>query len=193
MDSTNAKYLEVSDTTPNRREEDLTVNRRRLVIGSIVCIAAVSGWYLFRPELIFVTKTVNESLPAQAAPEVGATAMPAGILSTGRFHSVAHESTGVATVHQLTDGKRLVRLTEFETSNGPDVRVYLVAADDASDNDTVSRAGFVDLGALKGNKGDQNYEVSQALDLGKYRAVTIWCRRFGVNFATARLTPERQI
>ena len=79
-------------------------------------------------------------------------------------------------------------MTEFETSNGPNLHVYLVAADDASDNETVMKAGFVSLGALKGNKGNQNYEVSTEIDLAKYRSVSIWCRRFGVNFATAPLT-----
>jgi hypothetical protein len=86
-----------------------------------------------------------------------------------------------------------VRLTAFETSNGPDVRVYLVAAHDASDNETVTRAGFIDLGAMKGNRGDQNYEVPANIDLSQYQAVTVWCRRFSVNFATAPLTPPKQI
>jgi Electron transfer DM13 len=99
----------------------------------------------------------------------------------------------VATIHQLSDGKRLVRFTTFETSNGPDVRIYLVAAEDATDNETVTRAGFVDLGAMKGNRGDQNYEVPTNIDLGQYQSVTVWCRRFGVNFATAPLTPQKQI
>jgi hypothetical protein len=58
----------------------------------------------------------------------------------------------------------------------------------ASDSETVKQAGFVEVGALKGNIGDQNYELSSELDLNKYRAVTIWCKRFGVNFATAPLT-----
>jgi hypothetical protein len=83
----------------------------------------------------------------------------------------------------------VLRLTDFATSNGPDVRVYLVAAPDASDNETVTQAGFIELGKLKGNQGDQNYDVPADLDLTKYRAVTIWCRRFSVNFATAPLTP----
>ena len=89
----------------------------------------------------------------------------------------------------LDDGSRILRLTDFTTSNGPDVRVYLVAASDANDNDTVKRSGFVELGKLKGNDGDQNYDVPADLDLGKYRAVTIWCNRFSVNFATAPLSP----
>jgi hypothetical protein len=99
----------------------------------------------------------------------------------------------VATIHQLGDGKRLVRFTTFDTSNGPDVHVYLVAAPDAKDNETVTQAGFVDLGAMKGNRGDQNYEVPTNIDLSQYQSVTIWCRRFGVNFATAPLIPQKQI
>jgi hypothetical protein len=47
----------------------------------------------------------------------------------------------------------------------------------------------VELGKLKGNQGDQNYDIPADLELDKYRAVTIWCRRFGVNFGTAPLTP----
>jgi hypothetical protein len=93
----------------------------------------------------------------------------------------------MATVFQLADGKKTLRLTNFETSNGPDVHVYLVAATDAKDNDAVTKAGFVDLGSLKGNIGDQNYELPANADLAKYRAVTIWCKRFSVNFGTAPL------
>ena len=81
----------------------------------------------------------------------------------------------------------MLRFSDFETSNGPDVQVYLVAADDASDNDTVKQAGFVHVAALKGNVGAQNYDLPADVDLAKYRAVTIWCRRFGVNFGTAAL------
>ena len=111
------------------------------------------------------------------------------VLLSGTFHSVAHETHGAATVHDLGNGRRVVRFTDFATSNGPDVRVYLVAAADASDDETVTRAGFIELGKLKGTEGDQNYDIPADLDLGKYRAVTIWCRRFSVNFATAPLTP----
>jgi hypothetical protein len=108
-------------------------------------------------------------------------------LVAGSFHDGAHATKGTATIHRLADGKRILRLTDFETSNGPDVRVYLVAANDATDSETVKSAGHVDLGKLKGNIGDQNYEVSADVDLDKYRAVTIWCARFGVNFGTAPL------
>jgi hypothetical protein len=152
------------------------MRRRNWIVGLVV--AGAVGWYLFRPELLFVNTRVNEALASA----------PAALLS-GRFHSVAHETKGSATVHQLRDGKKVLRLTEFATSNGPDVRVYLVAAPDASDNETVKKAGFVELGKLKGTEGDQNYDIPADLDLAKYRAATIWCKRFSVNFGTAPLTP----
>jgi hypothetical protein len=172
------------------------MRQRRVVISMAVVGIIAVGWYLFRPELLFVNKTINEALPGAAIVTTAAPTAQMGqarVLSSGRFHTVSHGSRGVATVHQLADGKRLVRLTEFATSNGPDVRVYLVAANDANDNDTVTRAGFVDLGALKGNKGNQNYEIPAELDLDNYGAVTIWCRRFSANFATAPLTLPNQI
>ncbi|MGH7526315.1 MAG: DM13 domain-containing protein [Gemmatimonadales bacterium] len=166
--------------------------RRRTWIIGLVVLGAV-GWYLFRPELAFVDKRVNEELAvgsaAQTTDVASAGASVAGVLLAGQFHSVSHETKGTATVHDLGAGRRVLRFTDFATSNGPDVRVYLVAASDASDNETVTKAGFVEVGKLKGNEGDQNYEIPVDLDLGKYRAVTIWCRRFGVNFATAPLTP----
>ena len=161
---------------------------RTWVIGLVV-LGGI-GWYLFRPELLFVNKRVNEELAAvPAASAMAAEATVPAALAAGQFHSVSHETKGTATIHDLGGGHRVLRLTDFATSNGPDVRVYLVAAADAKDNETVTKAGFVELGELKGNEGDQNYDVPADLDLTKYRAVTIWCRRFGVNFATAPLTP----
>jgi len=64
-------------------------------------------------------------------------------------------------------GKRILLLTNFKTSNGPDVHVYLIAAPDAKDDATVKNAEFVDLGSMKGNLGDQNYDVPDMVDLAK--------------------------
>ena len=83
--------------------------------------------------------------------------------------------------------------TSFGTSNGPDVHVYMVAADDARDIATVQKAGFVDLGVIKGNIGDQNYALGSDLDLAKYRAVSIWWKRFSVNFGAAALRPTEAL
>jgi len=161
--------------------------KRSVVLAGLVALGGVA-WYLFRPELLFVNKRVNENV-APATAQATETAAAPSALARGAFHSVAHETHGTATILDLGGGKRILRLTDFATSNGPDVRVYLVAAADASDNATVNKAGFIELGSLKGNQGDQNYDVPASVDLGKYRAVTIWCHRFSVNFATAPLAP----
>jgi hypothetical protein len=161
--------------------------KRSVLITGLVALGGVA-WYLFRPELLFVNKRVNESVVPSSIQATETAAAP-GALARGAFHSVAHETHGTATILDLGGGKRILRLTDFATSNGPDVRVYLVAAPDALDNETVGKVGFIELGALKGNQGDQNYDVPATIDLGKYRAVTIWCRRFSVNFATAPLAP----
>src|SRR5438874_2429130 len=163
--------------------------KRNQIIVLLIVAAGVIGWALFRPERLFVNAKVNESLPSTASTTSN---VAETTLATGNFHEVAHKGTGQASIYQLADGKRILRFTNFETSNGPDVHVYLVAANDASDSEAVKKAGFVEVGALKGNIGDQNYELPSDLDLSKYRAVTIWCKRFGVNFATAALSDAGQ-
>jgi hypothetical protein len=163
------------------------MNKRPFVIaGGVVFL--VTGWALFRPELLFVNKKVNEGFPTSANAAVAVSmsndAMP---LLSGVFRNGAHETRGTATIHQLSNGKRVLRLTNFETSNGPDVRVLLVAANDVNDNDDVKNGRPVELGPLKGNIGDQNYDVPANLDLQTYRCVSIWCNRFSVNFGAAPL------
>ena len=155
---------------------------RRMLVVLALAIAAVGAWYAFRPERLFINQKVNEQFPTAAA--------ASSKLASGEFRSGAHETTGNASVFQLADGKKTLRLTEFTTSNGPDLHVYLVAADDIKDSEMVTKAGFVDLGSLKGNIGDQNYELPASADVAKYRAVTIWCKRFSVNFGTAPLMNE---
>ena len=115
----------------------------------------------------------------------------AKVLAKGEFHKADKTGSGTATLYQLADGKRVLRLTDFAVENGPDLHVRLIAADDAKDTASVAKADHVELGNLKGNKGDQNYDVPENVDLGKYKAVSIWCNRFSVNFAAAPLTAAR--
>ena len=154
------------------------MKRKKLIYG-VAVILAIGLWAAFRPERLFVNATVNETMPAGVATET--------VLASGSFHSVAHGTKGTASIYQLADGKHILRLANFETSNGPDVHVYLVAANDASNSETVEKAGFLELGSLKGNIGDQNYDIPADVDFEKYHAVTIWCKRFSVNFGTAPL------
>ena len=149
-------------------------------------------WYWFRPELLLIDHVVSEKFPDSSSEKTSvldesrakASSM---VLAQGTFRSVAHDTTGTATVHRLVNGERVLRLTDFSTSNGPDVRIILIAAADASDSATVTRSAIVELGKMKGNQGDQNYVVPSDVDLERYRAVTVWCHRFSVNFGTAPL------
>ena len=164
------------------------MSKRNIIIG-VGVVALAIAWYAFRPELLFVNKTVSEEFPGgaqMAAVEKGPMAV-----TKGNFKGLAHETKGLASIYQIADGKRTLRLTEFETSNGPDVHVYLTAADIEKGNDAIKEAGFIDLGSMKGNKGDQNYDVPANVDLSKYKTVSVWCARFGVNFATAPLASAK--
>ena len=151
----------------------------------VVVVGVLLAWYAFRPERLVVNQRVDEAMPG---PQGSASAQP---LESGTFYSILHPTEGIATIYQMGDGSRVLRLTSFRTSNGPDVHVYIVAADDAKDIATVEKAGFVDLGVIKGNIGDQNYMLGRDLDLAKYRAVSIWCKRFSVNFGAAALRPAQ--
>lgn len=171
--------------------------QRRTMLFGLAAVIGAGMWYAFRPERLFIDKSVNESFSAVAAApaprEIAMSRAAEGTpavraIASGRFHGVAHATRGTATVYELPGGKHVLRFTDFKTSNGPDVRVYLVAAPDANDDETVTRAGYVEVASIKGNTGDQNYDLPAGADLSKYRAVTIWCHRFNVNFATAPLT-----
>ena len=110
-------------------------------------------------------------------------------LETGTFHGKVHNTSGRATIYREADGRLILRLTNFKTSNGPDVHVVLIAAKDADDdaNFLKSSTERVELGTLKGNEGDQNYEIPPGTDLKKFQTVSIYCERFNANFGAAPL------
>jgi len=149
----------------------------------IAAVVILVAWYAFRPERLVVNRRVDEAMPTAQGER---SPRP---LESGRFYSILHPTEGTATIYRTGDGTRVLRLTSFSTSNGPDVHVYMVAADDAKDVATVENAGFIDLGVIKGNIGNQNYSLGSDLDLAKYRAVSIRCKRFTVNFGAAPLRP----
>jgi Electron transfer DM13 len=159
------------------------------VLGAYLLTAVVVGVYLGRSTLIddeVNERVVTVSPPAPAsAGGARASERPRNVLlGRGRFEPVAHSVTGTATTIRTAAGARVLTLTNFEVDNGPDLRVYVVAgpARDESEVDD-----FEDLGALKGNKGNQQYELPRGLDLRRYSTVVIWCRAFSVNFARAPL------
>ena len=163
------------------------MNRRGWILG--VVLMAGAGWYLFRPERLFVNSRVNEGLITASASAVpGERPKEPMVVLSGRFHSVAHETRGTASVHELGDGYSSAapdRFHDVKWSRRPRLSDRIFGRLRQRDR---HQGGLLELGKLKGNVGDQNYGIPAGTDLAKYRAVTIWCRRFGVNFATAPLT-----
>ena len=96
--------------------------------------------------------------------------------------------SGEGTALVLNDGseQRFLRFENFSTDNGPDLRVYLSNSDANADSD-IFDDDFIDLGVLKGNIGDQNYEIPVGVDLGVYDTVVVWCVRFSTPFTAADL------
>lgn len=117
-----------------------------------------------------------------------AMAQSGAVVETGTFHGVVHKTTGRATIYDSSNG-HVLRLTHFTTSNGPNLHVLLIAANDAQDDENflTKKIERVDLGSLKGNEGDQNYTIPAGTDLSKYKAVSIFCEHFDANFGTAPL------
>jgi len=98
-------------------------------------------------------------------------AQEAQAVEAGSFHGKVHKTSGRATVYKEADGRLVLRLTNFKTSNGPDVHVVLIAAKDAEDdaNFLKSSTQRLELGVLKGNVGDQNYDIPAGTDLSKFQ------------------------
>lgn len=172
----------------------------------VLALAAAFALYWFAPWNLFVDRRVDESLPAAAGvtePEAagaaaGSTGAPAdtdeapdasagGVwtLASGAFRGLEHATAGMALVVELEDGSRFVRLQELDTSNGPDLRVVLTDQPVSDDWHVWDDGAIVDLGALKGNLGNSNYQVPGGVDLERFQTVVIWCRRFSVGFGVA--------
>jgi len=91
-----------------------------------------------------------------------------------------HDAQGDAYTIPLEDGSNVLRLENFQSTNGPDLFVYLATDENASE--------FINLGVLKANNGNQNYEIPDDTDLEKYNKVLIWCKSFSVLFGSAELS-----
>jgi hypothetical protein len=124
--------------------------------------------------------TTAAAMANQAAPA----ALAAGMFISGK--TPGHHVDGKATIFQLEQGKPVLRLEDFSATNGPDLFVVLSSSANP-DQDGVKNGAYVQLKALKGNIGNQNYEISGDVDLGQYKSVVIWCRTFNVVFGYAPL------
>jgi hypothetical protein len=122
--------------------------------------------------------TVNENMSETSMPKETKPLMGNFVDAGDGFH----KAQGVAKVIKLADGKTFLRLENLKTTNGPDLYVYLSTGKDVSD--------IVNLGRLKGNIGNQNYEIPPGTDLAKYNTVLIWCKAFSTLFGSAKLSSQ---
>lgn len=108
-------------------------------------------------------------------------------LHQSMFIEVGHAGTGDVLVVELPDGSRLIRFENLDVSNGPDLRVILSPSPLVDDRNAYDDGDFLDLGPLKGNQGNQNYEIPADASLEDYATVAIWCRRFNYTFNAATI------
>ncbi len=190
------------------------LTRRNVLIAAIVVGVPILafGWWLGSP--LFITNEVDEEFPVSAGAvvpadmtaeeveaemETAATspdsqteeAMPGADpvkLVGGVFVGADsfHEGSGRATIYDLGDGERVLRLEAFTVTNGPALHVLLVPDPRPEGRDDVT--GYLDLGVLKGNVGNQNYEIPADVDVSEFGSVVIYCEPFHVIFATAGLS-----
>jgi hypothetical protein len=175
---------------------------KRILMPAVLLVAAMVvavGLYLFQPWRIFTSSTVTEDVPAAAqttTPSPGSSAEPSAVavpreVATGQLISHEHASKGSVKIIELADGTHILRFEGLDTSDGPDLRVWLTDApviEGIAGWHVFDDGGHMDLGALKANKGDQNYVIPAGTKLADYTSVSIWCARFAVSFAAAELT-----
>jgi hypothetical protein len=167
--------------------------------AGLVGAGAVFVLVWFQPQKLFIDDRVDEAAPTtsepatptgdpQAAPPTTADApAPPDDLAVGSFVSLDHGTSGSVRVLAIDEGARVVRLEGLDTSNGPDLYLYLTTNPAAGDEGAFDD-DYVSLGRLKGNLGDQNYELPADIDLARYGTVVIWCDRFDSAFGAADLS-----
>ena len=184
-----------------------------VVMAAIVVLGI--GLYLFQPWRIITNVEVNEAPPTAVATETSAAPVPSmasaspeeqspsaeptptltpaepTVLAEGSVISHEHATPGTVRILELPDGSRILRIEGLDTSDGPDLKVWLSDQPviDGVDGWGVFDDGvYVSLGDLKGNRGNQNYPIPADVDLADYTAVSIWCERFAVSFGAAEFT-----
>ncbi|WP_347754430.1 DM13 domain-containing protein [Agrococcus sp. ProA11] len=181
--------------------------------GGVLVVALVVGAVLFQPWRLFVDMVVDEEVPtADASPTEPATSEPAPSepapsepapaqpvpsddpttveLTSSSFISHEHPTTGTARVLRLASGERVLVLENLDTSNGPDLHVWLTDQPVIEGTDgwfVFDDGDWTTLGPLRGNIGTQQYAIPDDLDLGAVTSVSIWCERFAVSFGAAPL------
>lgn len=177
-------------------------------VAAVAVVVAAVALPLFQPWRLATDKVVDEALPGavpisttsssttpptiSAGPDKPGTepAPRPRILLTGKLITHEHRTSGTVAVVALPDGSRILRIENLDTSDGPDLRVWLSDAKVVAGK--AGRHVFDDgryraLGKLKGNHGNQNYPIPADVRLEDFRSAVIWCDRFNVSFGAAAL------
>jgi hypothetical protein len=151
-------------------------------IGVATVLALGAAAVLILP--YYVGSTVEDELPGATTTANGAPAPGTAtnqVLVQGEIEGIGHSGSGQALLVRLPDGSMLLRFENLSVDNAPDAHVYLVPGADRESPDGAR------LAKLKGNEGNQNYEIEAGqLPAGPVTAL-IWCRAFSVPIAAATL------
>ncbi len=168
-----------------------------LAVGGAAGLVWFEPWRLVTDTEVRETLTAASPAPVSAAPSAGAAgpsstgdAAPS-IVREGAFVTHEHATTGTARLVRTADGGHRLEIAGLDTSDGPDLRVWLTdqpVRDGRAGWSVFDDGRYVELGELKGNRGDQVYEIPAGVDPAEFRSVTIWCKRFAVSFGAAPLT-----
>jgi hypothetical protein len=190
-----------------------TISAIALAIAIAVAIPAFAlAWWLFSP--LFNNVTVDEEFPLTVSATIpdnvsraeaesmmetaakmndtsddtmtsGMSASDPVVIATGEFEDedFIHKGSGQATIYQLGNGSKVLRLENLDVTNGPDLHVLLLKDPEGRDKSQ----GYLDLGGLKGNRGNQNYGIPDGEDLSSYKSAMICCQPFHVIFSIAEL------
>lgn len=138
-----------------------------------------------KDDVMDAARAQPDTMSSQAMPETPDAPV---LLARGKLKDAdqIHKGSGTAGLYQLPDGNHLLRFEDMRVTNGPDLRVLLVEHPDPQGRDDI-KEGFLDLGALKGNVGNQNYAVPSGTEVSRFSSVVIYCRAFHVLFSSAPL------
>lgn len=185
--------------TSSDKQEILTIFADRIEKGDIKTVDLPSEQELssmsdeefiaLEQELMAMTEKDPDTVMDETMPAMNEDpAFPLN-LATGLFKGADsfHKGSGKATIIDLDGEKRILRLEDFSVTNGPDLRVYLSSHSSPSSGNEVTKGASVELSKLKGNKGNQNYNIPDDIDIDDFGSVVIYCKPFRVVFATATL------
>lgn len=165
--------IPVSAASEFQKYMNLTEEERKQAAENMSREQAISIGIMAAKQNITINENINASIAQQSTNNI----------LSGTFEGIGdgfHKVEGVANVIRLGSEVEILRLENFKATNGPDLYVYLSTDKSASD--------FVNVGRLKGNIGNQNYEIQAGTDLSKYNTVLIWCRAFSFLFGSAQLS-----